>query len=331
MLLSIIIPVYNVEQYLKECVESILEQSFRDYEIILVDDGSTDSSGQICDAFQKGNDNIKTIHKSNGGLSDARNVGINNAKGEYILFIDSDDYIAPNSLNKIVGCLKKQKKQIDIMFLEAIKVYPDGTQESLGDRYDEKMINGQTKLTCLNHLARLPKFPASASTKLIRREFIVSNQLYFKKGLISEDVHWSIGAFLLAENFAYCNIEYYYYRQNRIGSITNSVKVSSIEDLLWIIENWSSMELDSRFRKCVYSFLAYEYSILLLRYSKLRGQKNKVLFKRIKKLRWILKYAKGDNSRKVSYLCSFLGVKNSMLVLRYIDKIRRNVLSIKRK
>ena len=94
MLISIIVPVYNVENYLKECIDSILRQEFRDYEIILVDDGSKDDSGKICDEYGKKYSFISVIHKKNGGLSDARNFGLKIAKGEYILFIDSDDYIA---------------------------------------------------------------------------------------------------------------------------------------------------------------------------------------------------------------------------------------------
>ena len=95
---SIIIPVYNVEQYLRECVESILMQSCDDYEIILVDDGSSDKSGKICDKYSEKNNKIKVVHKENGGLSSARNAGIKIAIGKYIIFIDSDDYYDDKNL-----------------------------------------------------------------------------------------------------------------------------------------------------------------------------------------------------------------------------------------
>ena len=94
--ISIIVPVYNVEKYLKRCIDSILNQSFTDFELILVDDGSTDNSGEIIDEYAIKDERIKVIHKENGGLSSARNVGIEYSKGNYIAFVDSDDYINKN-------------------------------------------------------------------------------------------------------------------------------------------------------------------------------------------------------------------------------------------
>ena len=97
-LISIVVPLYNVENYLKECIDSILTQSYHNLEIILVDDGSTDNSGKICDNYAKKDSRIKVIHKENGGASDARNYGIKEAKGKYIQFTDSDDFYDKNSI-----------------------------------------------------------------------------------------------------------------------------------------------------------------------------------------------------------------------------------------
>ena len=119
MLISFIVPIYNVEKYLNECVDSILSQDFEDYEIILIDDGSTDNSGAICDEYARRYENIIVKHKLNGGLSDARNAGIELANGKYVLFVDSDDYIGKNSISAIVNCLNEQKKTIDVVFLDA--------------------------------------------------------------------------------------------------------------------------------------------------------------------------------------------------------------------
>ena len=94
MLISIIVPIYNVELYLEKCIESIINQTYKNLEIILVDDGSTDSCGKICDEYAKKDNRIKVIHKINGGLSDARNKGMEIAKGKYIGFVDGDDYVA---------------------------------------------------------------------------------------------------------------------------------------------------------------------------------------------------------------------------------------------
>ena len=113
-LISVIVPVYNVEKYLKKCVNSITSQTYENLEILLVDDGSTDSSGQICNEFEKNDARIKVIHKKNGGLSDARNAGLDRAKGQYYAFIDSDDYIQDNTIEIMLNAVKKNKSEIAI-------------------------------------------------------------------------------------------------------------------------------------------------------------------------------------------------------------------------
>ena len=113
-LISVIVPVYNVEKYLKKCVNSITSQTYENLEILLVDDGLTDSSGQICNEFEKNDARIKVIHKKNGGLSDARNAGLDRAKGQYYAFIDSDDYIQDNTIEIMLNAVKKNKSEIAI-------------------------------------------------------------------------------------------------------------------------------------------------------------------------------------------------------------------------
>lgn len=105
--LSVIVPVYNVEQYLKQCIDSILNQTFKNFELILVDDGALDSCPQICDNYSKHDDRVKVIHKKNGGLSSARNAGIKVAKGKFLTFIDSDDWISKNYFEEM---MKEQDK-----------------------------------------------------------------------------------------------------------------------------------------------------------------------------------------------------------------------------
>ncbi len=113
-LISIVIPVYNVEKYLKRCIDSVIKQTYNNIEIILVDDGSTDSSGIICDNLKNKDTRIKVIHKKNGGLSDARNVGIDNSNGEYLSFIDSDDYVEENYISLLYNTLKMYKADMSI-------------------------------------------------------------------------------------------------------------------------------------------------------------------------------------------------------------------------
>ena len=106
MTISIVIPVYNVQDYIKKCLDSILSQTFSDLEIILVDDGSTDLSGRICDYYSENDKRIKVIHTANGGLSEARNVGIKNATSEWITFIDSDDYVSSDYIEYLYNLIQ---------------------------------------------------------------------------------------------------------------------------------------------------------------------------------------------------------------------------------
>lgn len=109
---SVVIPVYKVEKYLRECVDSVLAQSCTELEVILVDDGSPDRCGQICDEYAAADKRVSVIHKQNGGLSDARNAGLKRASGKYVLFVDSDDMIANNAVEKLLAAAEKNDAQI---------------------------------------------------------------------------------------------------------------------------------------------------------------------------------------------------------------------------
>lgn len=233
-LISVIIPVYNVEKYLNQCINSVLNQGVKDIEIILINDGSTDNSGKICDEYAIKDNRIKVIHKENGGLSDARNSGINLAKGKYLLFLDSDDYWMEDSLFKIYDIAKKDT---DIVFLTAAKFFDKSNIiEDTFECLDKDKIKNKTKEQVFNYLAQTDKFPVSACTKLIKRDLIVENQLFFEKGLLSEDIDWSTRLLLKANTFDVCDVDFYVYRKQRDESITDSIKLKNVKDLLYIIK-----------------------------------------------------------------------------------------------
>ncbi len=186
--ISIIVPVYNVEKYLEECVESILNQTFQNFELILIDDGSTDTSGKKCDRLATEHSKIKVIHKKNGGLSSARNCGIEIAIGEYLMFIDSDDFLLNNK------CLMKISQYLndcDVLQYKMKYFYEKHNKYiELKDIYDitklDKYSDKINKLVCDGCLS------ISACDKIVLRKFILENKLFFEEGLISEDVHWSL-------------------------------------------------------------------------------------------------------------------------------------------
>lgn len=143
-LVSIIIPVYKVEKYLEQCINSIIAQTYKKIEIILVDDGSPDHSGKICDEYARKDERIKVIHKKNGGLSDARNKGINQATGKYIAFIDSDDYVEPNYLEKLYDAITKFDTKIAQCNIQKISEN-NNKLEAIGDE-TEKIKDGKTMI-----------------------------------------------------------------------------------------------------------------------------------------------------------------------------------------
>ena len=139
-LVSIVVPVYNVEKYLKKSIESILNQTYDNLEVLLVDDGSTDSSGEICDSFIKVDSRIRVFHKENGGLSDARNFGIEHMKGQYVSFIDSDDYISKDYVWKLYSSIKNNDSEVSICSFSLV----DETGEKIKD---ELLDSGEVSLS----------------------------------------------------------------------------------------------------------------------------------------------------------------------------------------
>ena len=324
MLISVIVPVYNVEKYLDQCIKSILNQSFSDYEVILVDDGSKDASGQMCDVYAKQYTNIKVLHKENGGLSDARNAGIKMAQGEYLLFVDSDDYIGEDSISEIVSVLDAQEQKVDLVFLEATKVFPDGRVEPLGDGYKANHINGKSKTEVLRHIASLPKYPAAAWSKLTRRELIVQNELYFTKGLLSEDLDWTMGLLTTAEKFAYCHVPYYFYRQARKGSISNTASIRNFCDIVYTLNKWTSPNMEKPYQEYINRCLSYEYLMLLLMYNRFTGEDKKLAKMYLEEYAWLMKWPGGKKTRLFGLMFRVVGIENSVRVLGYIRRCLSN-------
>lgn len=212
-LISVIVPVYNVENYVKKCVWSIQKQTYANLEIILVDDGSTDSSGVICDELRASDERIKVIHKKNGGLSDARNIGIENATGEFLNFVDSDDYLSAECIDTLYKLISKYNADISV-----VRLYKTYTRECNEKSAYEK-VKMYTKQDAIREMLYARDFTASACAKLYKRELFES--IRFPYGKLSEDVFTIYDVINQAEQIVYSNkIGYYYY--TRPGSIINS-------------------------------------------------------------------------------------------------------------
>ena len=317
---SIIVPVYNVQDYLEKCIISIIEQNFKDFQLILIDDGSQDMSGKICDEFSNKYDFVTVIHKENGGLSDARNVGLKHASGEYVIFVDSDDYIAKNSLAKIYQTIRSNR-MCDLVFLNAVKVFPNNNIKSLGENLQRSRINNQPKNIVMSHIASRPKFPAPAWNKAVSRKLLIDNSLYFVENMISEDVDWTIRVLKVARTFAYCPDINYYYRQNRPGSITNKCNSKSILWMLKIINKHANKDVSYEYQKEINSFLSYELSVSILNYGRLDDTDDKKeIMNKIMANKWLLKYSVSPKTKAIHIMVNIFGVKCVSKILNLIKK-----------
>lgn len=319
-LFSIILPIYNVEEYLPLCVDSILEQNYKDFELILVDDGSPDRCPSICDSYALSDTRIKVFHKKNGGLSDARNAGIKMANGEYVLFVDADDLIEKNSLSEVEKVIEYNNRP-DVVFLEAKKFYPDGTTEPMGDGYDIKRINGKSHAEVLKFIETMPKFPGSACTKAIKRT-LFNDDLTFQMGLISEDNEWSIRLFGKAKKYAYCEVPYYLYRQQREGSISHKTSEQAINSLITIIDKHSYINPNSEYKEFCNTVCSYILLVLIYNLGEAEFIDAKT-YTKVSSLVWVFKYSKSRKTKITSLAVRMFGIKLTAKLLKIYRRGRK--------
>ena len=226
MKISIVIPAYKVEKYLRQCVDSVLQQTYRDLEIILVDDGSPDLCPRICDEYAAADERVTVIHKENGGLSDARNAGLRAAKGEYVLFVDGDDWL--NSEDDLAALVERATlTKAEIISFSYKKVYDITGKERVYLRQKTPMPTELfRKKDQAEYLAERGFYIASAWNKMIRLSCLKRNSLFFKIGETSEDVVWCLRLLKSAESYDYLNRCIYCYRQ-RDGSITQTLTTAN--------------------------------------------------------------------------------------------------------
>lgn len=262
--ISVIIPVYNTASYLKECIESVLNQSFRDIELICINDGSTDSSLEVLNYYKSKDNRVKIISQENKGVGAARNIGIDEATGEYVLFIDSDDYIKKDALTDLIYLA--ESKSLDVLMFKMIN-FDNNTYEESIYRYFEmpflKNIVGDDVFNWRMIKNRLFDVSVTIPGKLFKRNLI--KNIRFPENLIFEDNLFFIKVMLRAKR-VYFHEEYLYYRRLRDDSITNSyfTRYSECIDIYDLIEKhikylklYSDLSIPLFNRKCRDIFTRY--------------------------------------------------------------------------
>lgn len=326
MKISFIIPVYKVEAYLRQCVESITCQTYRDIEIILVDDGSPDGSPALCDQLATEDTRIRVIHKPNGGLSDARNAGLKLATGDYVVFVDSDDFwVGKDFLHKMVD-VAKANEDCDFVGYNCNYYYPSSDRYTKWVEYSADILTPVTGDKAMQLLVASGTFPMSACMKLMKRSVLVDNNIMFKKGQIAEDVPWFINLLEKTSKCMFINDYIYAYRQNVTGSISSSGGEKSFNSLLDIVktelEKIDVRSFSDEAKNSLRSFLAYEVSILIMSAGYLPKEKQANARKELKSLCWLLKYTQNPKVGMVSKVYNLCGYAITERVLRVYNWYR---------
>lgn len=317
--LSFVIPVYNVERYLPQCLDSILQQATEECEVVMIDDGSKDGSPAICDRYCQKYSNASVLHIPNGGNSAARNKGVELAEGKYVCFVDSDDYIAGGAVAKLLAWIDTE--EADVCFLQAAKVFPDGSEVPLGEGMNGEALRGKTREQALEFMAGCPKYPGGPWAKLLKREFLLKNKIRFPGDRrLCEDLFYTLDAYMAAESFDALDFPYYYYRQNVAGSITSNVTPRYYFDkarfVTYVVETFCEGKTPrDGVAESALSFAAYEYSILVWHLLCMTGEDQDRAYRFLKDYRWVLQYGKSAKTKLVNAVVRILGLRLTARVM----------------
>lgn len=322
-LVSVVIPVYNVAPYLSKCVASVCDQTLKDIEIILVNDGSTDNSGEICDELALTDSRIRVVHKKNGGLSDARNVGVQNATADLVGFVDSDDTVEPTMYEVLYTVLNEFSA--DTSFCGILDLYADHSRRAyrLSDAKFVKTSEETIEMVLEGHNASV-----SAVNKLYRRDLLLKHP--FLKGKTSEDAHFIIQYLLDCEKIAFdMRPQYHYF--HREGSITTSGYKSSdlsiieaYENNLRLIEdNYPSLVPLARFRLFWSYFYVLDKMLRTEQFLAFEDKRKIISFLRNHYLEIVTNKSVGRN-RKIALTTLLVHEKGYRFLLnRYMDKTKK--------
>ena len=310
MKISIIVAIYNIELYIDKCIASIVSQNCTDIELLLVNDGSTDGSLQKLYQWEAKDDRIQIINKKNGGLSSARNLGLKYATGDYILYVDGDDWLVDNAIETITKYLNTHG-EIDMLCFNYYAYYDDSHKKLVSFNASSEILDGLS-------FFKKNAFKITAWSKVYRRSFLETIHLKFLEGRLHEDLSYTIPLCLCAKRVGHINKALYYYRQNRDGSIMKNVSYKNV--------------LDFSHALCFdYYFLKQRNKLDIYVKKWIRNGFYKACFTTDVSLRTLLKSFKENH---VAQVCTELGDKNlfyvKVLFWHYCLKTKKKLRFIKR-
>lgn len=321
---SIIIPCYNIEKYISKTLESVLKQTFQNFEIVLIDDGSKDNTGKILDDYSKKDKRIKVIHKINEGVSQARNVGIENAVGEYVYFLDGDDLIENNLLEKANEVFKNNK--VEIFSFGFNMIYENGEikRKYSSEKYNSQIIKSKEFLSLFFN-----KIIGQNMCSFIVKREVIQDKIFFTKGLErGEDLEFQI-KMLLGNNSVYYDKTPFFKYVSRDGSVVQSKVKLNIFNFLEVLENFRKEIKDEKLKKDLeYFFVTYYFYIL--KEMAIKGYTKEVYQKAIqilKKYEYILgtlqfEFSKNYVKMKILKILYKLNIKFLLFILNKTIKNR---------
>ena len=322
---SIVIPVYNTSRFLEERIRRDVHQDYTDWHAIRVNEGSTHGSGTICDQYAATDPRIEVLHQSNQGLSVARNNGLARAQGEFVLFLDSDDFwLRQDTLNTLLDAMDSHPK-CDFIGFNWVYYFSKERQRRWRDfgSYVPEVVSGEEALMSI---LRSGDTPMSACIKILRRDFLIKSELSFIPGITSEDIPWFMRLLCHAEGSLFLHDYLYGYRQEVDGSITREYSSRRFHDLVFIIEDGLQLA-DSQpspgMREALHSFYATEYCILLSHMDVLTKEERQSIEPWMRKHQYLLRYNRSPKVRLANRAWRLTGLKGLELLLRLRNTLIR--------
>ena len=317
ILFSIIVPVYKTEDFLPNCVDRILSQTYRHFELILVDDGSPDNCPQICDKYAQIDNRVRVIHKENGGAASARNVGIHSARGDYIMFSDSDDYW--NDITALQSVFEAViTYQCDVLCTNICKTH-------VGAHTKKKYLSSSAPLIGIENILMHECYISSPCSKIIKSQFFLNGQLDFVENVGSEDVEWSLRVALLSRQMVYIDISFYCYLQ-RDTSSSHNMTLKKLQDLKSNVLTCIQLLYgqNEHMQKVLMPYIGYQYAILLLNIASVVDKHQQNLFlSGLQKECFFLRFSNSTKVRMMYITNKLFGFREMMNILSAYAKISK--------
>lgn len=329
MKISVIIPVYNSSKYLESCIESIRNQTYANIEVLLVDDGSSDGSERICDEYAKLDERIKCIHQKNAGTSAARNTGIKHATGDYIMFMDNDDYWKETTgIETIVNQLNESNA--DALFFSIMHYWEDKDEFTYPKKCSRDAIVGKNPEDALKQFIQNGLLYVTVWSKVVKRSIILENNILFPVGKRNEDSEWTANMMLHVNSYDWYELPFYVYRKGHISAQTSKPNTYKMvldlkEIILKYYELINANGRNEDFKRVYKSYLAYLYSVWMAEAEMIKEVEIKKDILEMKQISDLLDYDIDPSVKLVKMVYKFLGYNVTAKLLKCYMKRLYNI------